>query len=444
MKNYPPPPPVFGVEINRGYVSQTVSKASDAGIYWVRYNGVLWHEIEPNEGQSYNWNSLVDQELTLLRQNGLEPVVIIRGTPSWAQMAWGLSNKTSQCGPIHQEKLAKFAKFVQAVIQRYSAPPYSVRYWELGNEPDVDPALVPYDSPFGCWGNEKDDYYGGSYFAEMLKAAYPAIKSVNPSARVVFGGLLLDCDPNNPPPGKSCKPAKFLEGALRNDGGRYFDILAYHAYPSWLSHSSYGYYYDYDLNFYSWQHRGGILRGKLSYLREILSTYGYTNKPIHMNEGGLICWTNDTSWPCDLDEFYKSQGNFAVRMNIRLWTSGVEASNWYTLNGPGWRNGGMLNGTTPRSNYYTTQFLATQLTDAEYVGNLSTSNYEGYEFINRSADKRFRIYWTNKNSNKSISIPGSPIKAYRFNSQNPPFEFQELSSFDGIVSFDPIFLIFAP
>ena len=33
---------------------------------------------------------------------------------------------------------------------------FDVHYWELGNEPDVDPILVNSSSGFGCWGDIDD------------------------------------------------------------------------------------------------------------------------------------------------------------------------------------------------------------------------------------------------------------------------------------------------
>ena len=53
-----------------------------------------------------------------------------------------------------------------------------MHHWELGNEPDVDPDLVPPDSIFGCWGEISDrEYYGGKEYGNMLKLVYPAINS---------------------------------------------------------------------------------------------------------------------------------------------------------------------------------------------------------------------------------------------------------------------------
>src|SRR5512145_713220 len=133
----------------------------------------------------------------------MKMIAIIGSTPTWALK----SGYT--CGAVSQAALEEFGDFVFDAVQRYSAPPYNVKYWELWNEPDV----VNY---LGCWGDEADPYYGGSYYAEMLKVAYPKIKAADPEAQVLTGGLLLDCDPVNPPenlqiPGtpKNCTSARF-------------------------------------------------------------------------------------------------------------------------------------------------------------------------------------------------------------------------------------------
>ena len=45
---------------------------------------------------------------------------------------------------------------------------------------------------FGCWDDPEDAYYGGEYYAEMLKVVYPVIKEADPEAKVLFGGLLYE------------------------------------------------------------------------------------------------------------------------------------------------------------------------------------------------------------------------------------------------------------
>ncbi|MFQ5615847.1 MAG: hypothetical protein ACE5GO_05235, partial [Anaerolineales bacterium] len=188
--------PLMGVEmINNGSFISKVPIAAQAGVHWVRLNGLFWSDIEPTEGER-DWDqlSLFEERIQAASAAGLQMIVIVRSTPAWAQARPGY-----YCGPVHPGKLATFGKFMHDLVSRYSQPPFNVRYWELGNEPDIDPRHVPPDNIFGCWGDENSPYYGGEYYAEMLKAVYPQVKAADPDTQVLVGGLLLDCDPNNPP-----------------------------------------------------------------------------------------------------------------------------------------------------------------------------------------------------------------------------------------------------
>jgi hypothetical protein len=210
-----------------------LNQVAQAGAYWVRsFSAVAWASVEPAEGKR-NWNALMglDQELRNITGKGMQTILSVRVTPSWAQQVAGYS-----CGPIKPEKLGAFAIFMHDLVVRYSVAPYNVKYWEIWNEEDIDRSVVPPDSPYGCWGDQNDAYFGGGYYAEMLKVVYPQIKAADPQAQVLIGGLLLDCDPR---PGAGCavvghdpKPSKFLEGILSNNGGPYFDGISSHAYDS--------------------------------------------------------------------------------------------------------------------------------------------------------------------------------------------------------------------
>ncbi len=115
----------------------------------------------------------------------------------------------------------------------------------------------------------------------MLKQIYPAIKSVSPESKVLIGGLLLDCDPNNPPTGKTCKASKFLEGIFVGGGAPYFDIVSFHSYV-WGGNTTIT-----DENSGNWPN-GGQVFGKVNFLRSVMSKYG-VNKPLLMTEFAVIC-----------------------------------------------------------------------------------------------------------------------------------------------------------
>jgi len=199
LYHYPPPPSIFGVQINRGMVSRVITQTVDLHPGWVRHPGISWALVESEPGR-YDWSRVADveEELRQLGARGLNVLVGIQDTPDWAQKVPGY-----RCGPIKDEALDDFAAFVAAAVRRYSVPPYNVRYWEIWNEPDVAWQISDPNSGFGCLGDLNDPYYGGGHYAAILKAVYPAVKAANPAAQVVFGGLLLDCDPDHPS-GKDC------------------------------------------------------------------------------------------------------------------------------------------------------------------------------------------------------------------------------------------------
>lgn len=382
----------FGVEINRGSVARTISLAREANIAWARYNGILWTEVETTRG-ARNWSVLlsVENELRILAEQGITPVVIVRTVPTWAQRIPGV-----MCGPIAPQALDDFASFMHDLVARYSVAPYHVRYWELWNEPDVAPPLVAETMPYGCWGNTSDPYYGGGDFAAMLKRVYPAIKQADPQAQVVLGGLSLDCDPTNPPAGKDCTPGNFFEGVLQHGGGQAFDILAYHSYVYWGTSNQ-----DPERTEANWQHRGGALLGRLDFLRTMMQKYAI-NKPIVLNEGGLLCWQSDPA--CFDGGFLESQAIYLVRYYARARANGLLGAAWYTLNDSGWNESGLMGrGGAVRPAYHTLKFMANLLKNADYIGTIATGALEGYVF--HVATRRYQVYWTNDGSRADLSLP---------------------------------------
>jgi hypothetical protein len=257
------------------------------------------------------------------------------------------------------------------VVERYSQPPYNVRYFEIGNEPDVGVGVVRADAQFGCWGDPADPNFGGGYYAEMLKVVYPAVKAANPQAQVMIGGLLMDCDPENPPEGKTCQEVRFLEGVLENGGGEYFDALSYHGYPFYVGGGLW------DTQIENWSVRGGVVYGKLAFLEAVMANYGL-EKPIFLTETSLLCaeWNERECNPPG-EEFYTLQAEYLPRLYLGNWASGIAGTIWYPFDGRGWRYGGMAGPEeAPKPTLEAFQYLTSILGEAGFRG--AEQNDEGF------------------------------------------------------------------
>jgi hypothetical protein len=418
-KGYPAPPPVYGVE-TFDFSQWKLDKATQANVNWVRNATFSWAAIEPtapNPNHTYNWNVVNNAGLIEAAKTNLRIIAIIKDTPPWARMS---KYSNYLCGPIDPGALDKFAQFVHELVKIYSAPPYNILYYEFGNEPDIDPTNfgTQYDLPYGCWGDKNDTYYGGGYYAQMLKLAYPAVKAANPQAMVLNGGLLLSCDPRyTPPPGESCLPAKFLEGMLLNGGASYFDILAFHGYPYYGLPYKNLYPNDYllgpqivDEKHVSFDDSGGQLVGKVNYLRYVMGNFG-VNKPILMTEIALICaQVDECSTPSN--KFLELQADYVVQVYVRSWGLSLWGVSWYTLEDSIWKQTGLFTGRTQRPAYDALVFMTNELKGAIIGAPITQFNgLRGYEFTNPT--KRIWVLWSpNGITGVSISLPANVNKIY--------------------------------
>ncbi|NJN66368.1 MAG: hypothetical protein HC884_06465 [Chloroflexaceae bacterium] len=342
--------PFFGAETNPGKITDSVilSRAQELGIGWVRLNSVSWRDVQPDEGtppDAWNWDRLqtFEQELQAVEQAGLVPMVIADDFPDWATIHPGVP-----CAALETEYFDDYARFLGEVVTRYRG---RVSYWELGNEVDVDPSLLDRDLQdlFGCWGDISDPYYGGRHYGEMLKFVAPVIRSANPDAHIITGGLLLDRASTNIP-GRGT-PEKFLEGVLEAGAAESFDIVAFHSYP-WYDWQR-GRLTDSDLTDYRWEALGGMTIGKARFLRDTMARYG-ADKPLVLNEASLLVWGSGT------DDALQAQADHIVRVLARARSVNIQAYCWYTLHDSSWWLSGLLHSDRTPKPVYTAyqQFIA--------------------------------------------------------------------------------------
>jgi len=445
-KDHPWPNP-FGVEVTSSITGTLLTRAEDLRIGWMRINGrVSWRELQLNPGDPINWGLLAnfENELRTLKAAGMTPIVIVNDSPHWAtDNTVRIDGQPTSCGPLLTDQFGAYADFMRSLVARYKTPEFNVHDWELGNEPDVDPNLVPPDNNFGCWGDIADPLYGGGHYGEMLKVVGPAIKAEDHDAHVWIGGLLL-ASPNTTDPNLG-KPELFLKGILEVGAAPYFDIVPYHWYPSYFQLKI-----DYDNNTgVAWDAWGGGTLGKARYLRQLMQAYG-VEKPVFLNETGLGCpndWT--VYWYCIPPTypdslFYEVQRDYIVRTATRALSENIMGYAWYTLNGPGWRFTGLLyNENDPKPVYIAYQQLTLQLQYTKYIGSVYYNNgIEAYAF--QRAGQQVHVVWTTTDQTLFINVPSSRfVSAFAWDGVIiPPTPIG--SDYQFQVGFSPIYLVLTP
>ncbi len=394
----PLPNPIFGVQMNVINATHGLPLVVEAHSNWARAAGVDWASVEAVQGV-YNWGVLAQNETEWINasSNGLTVMLIVGHTPAWAQAYPGKA-----CGPIRADKLAAFGNFLNALVRRYGKPPYNIRHLEIWNEPDVDPDLVPGESAFGCWGDQDDAYYGGGYFGQMLQAVYPRIKAADPRVLVQIGGLLLDCNPNNPPPGKDCKPSRFFEGIVRHSGGAYFDAVGVHGYDQYSG--ALGTYASPNWGSASTNTSGPTtgLEAKVQFVRGVMAAYGVTGKFVVNNESAIGLLAPNTNATYETTKAY-----YVARVYGAAVAEHLLANIWFSLDDD-WNHQALLNSDySPRQAYYAYKFSAEMLSNARYIQPLTGhAGVKGYVFDLRG--HVLWLLWSQDGANHVLTLPSTP------------------------------------
>ena len=195
---------------------------SEGGLQLARIDA-HWSEVETaaptaSGGHTYDW-SLYDQMVAAMAQHGLRWYPILDAPPSWARVI--ADNPGSAPAP---ERFADFAAFAGALAQRYGL---NGAFWQ--SHPELQPLPV---EDYEIWNEENSIVFwtpqtgAPEQYAHLFAAARGAIKAVDPTARVIVGGLGLF------KPGKQSEPVAFLDQMLaqRPDLVGTIDAVGLHPY----------------------------------------------------------------------------------------------------------------------------------------------------------------------------------------------------------------------
>lgn len=145
------------------------------GAHWTRSNlNLVWHGIEPELGQGYDWNPVNKNGRSLPTEDTLKR--IYQSKMHWLGVFMMPGNREGKVAPrIPVDHPTEFVAFVKAAVERFNGDgkddldaSVKVKYWQIGNE------MMFCDDEFA------DNYVGA------LKLAYQAIKEVDPLAKVVL------------------------------------------------------------------------------------------------------------------------------------------------------------------------------------------------------------------------------------------------------------------
>jgi GH35 family endo-1,4-beta-xylanase len=157
--------------------------------------------VEPNPGE-FHW---IDPDNIVNAMEGQQVKILMRvhGTPAWAR-----PEQSSYTQP--PDDMSKFADFMTALATRYKG---KVAAYEIWNEPNL----------YYEWGNRPA---APAAYTEMLKAAYIALKAVDPEALVISGGLATTGGGSPTAYGD----LEFLQGMYDAGAKGYFDAFGSHPY----------------------------------------------------------------------------------------------------------------------------------------------------------------------------------------------------------------------
>ncbi|MDO8676251.1 MAG: cellulase family glycosylhydrolase [Candidatus Azambacteria bacterium] len=173
---------------------QTLDTVQDLGVHWFRVD-LPWVDIE-HEETKFNWQG-TDYLVKELQKRNLNLLAIISHPPDWV---WSKDSDAAY-------RAAK--RFGKEITARYKG---KIRYWEIFNEPNLP--------GFGFF--REGEKVNISKYVVYLSGMNTGIHASDPNAVIVLGGLSSSEE--------NISLKNFLDGLYKEEGGRCFDVFAFHPY----------------------------------------------------------------------------------------------------------------------------------------------------------------------------------------------------------------------
>lgn len=318
---------------------------------------VDWATVEQQKGV-LQIDPQVDAAITEMVTRGVEPVLTLAYGNNLYQQApdhpdfgptWRRGHPFLQCAPTTPEAVRAFARYCAFMASHFRG---RIRYVEIWNEEN--------GWFFEAWAHNNTVAMVRAY-GRALKAAAQAIKQVNPSAQVLFGGMA----------GSSLD---FVRLALEEGAAPYIDILAFHPYGHPTPEAAPDNLLTQTGATMEWRPRPPQITNYITEIqayRELFRSYGRE----------VSVWANEMNWMApgqppmtqhgDASELY--QAKYLARFfALNSWL-GCGAIWWSLYNANGVQEWAVLRSSdgSPRASWYAAGYVATALDDARDAPDVS-------------------------------------------------------------------------
>jgi hypothetical protein len=174
----------------------------------VRRMLVGWNQVEPVRG-TWDW-SRTDAAYAALRASGLRPLIVALAPPCWTHPSEPCAGTDLGVTPQDPSYDGDWSAFIRVLTKHY---PDAVGI-EIWNEENLAAGFSPSPNPVR--------------YTQILKEAYQAVKSIDPSMPVISGGLFVSVDSG---PG-GIGDAHFLHSMYAAGAKGYMDAIGIHIYPT--------------------------------------------------------------------------------------------------------------------------------------------------------------------------------------------------------------------
>jgi Beta-galactosidase len=224
------PPPrapqgFFGIGPQTILTDEDLEYMKAGGVESIRWP-LTWGAVQPTAKGGYNWE-VFDPVVEIAARHGLEVLPFVYSTPKW------IARKYTTL-PVNSGKARQaWVAFLRAAAERYGP---GGNFWR-----EHAPGVVQYEPaisravPIRTWQiwNEANFFYfafpaSPQRYAKLVQISSPAIKRVDPGAKVILSGLFGDPTAGGP---KGMPADRFLDVFYRSPGIKSrFDGVSLHPY----------------------------------------------------------------------------------------------------------------------------------------------------------------------------------------------------------------------